>query len=74
MSMTEAQKTEALRLLGEGRIYKEIGEQIGATTESVSSFSIGNGSINNLFAVNSVIKRWSAMKAESSVSVHTRVV
>ena len=42
MSMTEAQKTEALRLLGEGRIYKEIGEQIGATTESVKQFFYRN--------------------------------
>ena len=36
-----------------------------------SSFSIGIGSINSLFAVNSAIKRWSAMKAGNSVSVRT---
>ena len=40
--MTEAKKAEALRLHGEGKIYKEIGEQIGATTESVKQFFYRN--------------------------------
>lgn len=40
--MTELQKAEALRLHAEGRIYKEIGEQIGATTESVKQFFYRN--------------------------------
>ena len=40
--MTNAQKAEALRLRREGRIYKEIGEQTGATTASVKQFFYRN--------------------------------
>ena len=40
--MTERQKAEALKLRAKGRSYKEIGEQIGTTTESVKQFFYRN--------------------------------
>ena len=36
--MTEAQKNEAVKMLQEGRSYKEIGGKLGVTPESVKQF------------------------------------